>query len=118
MGSIGQYPGQIEIIENITAVDIKMINTGYAGRIKSWTGANKGYPPNGGGGGIGHAKNITFRNFDLENVGIAWLITQCTFYDGAENADAPHSSEGPDCTNSQFEVRVNNNPFELLASRH
>jgi polygalacturonase len=104
MGSIGQYPNQIEIIENITAVDIKMINTGYAGRIKTWVGTNKGYPPNGGGAGLGHARNITFRNFELENVGIAWLITQCTFYDGPDNAGAVQTSDEPDCTNSQFEV--------------
>ncbi|SMQ50721.1 unnamed protein product [Zymoseptoria tritici ST99CH_3D7] len=104
MGSIGQYPGQIEIIENITATDIKMINTGYAGRIKTWVGKNKGFPPNGGGGGLGHAKNITFRNFELEGVGTAWLITQCTFYDGPENAREVHQEAEPDCTNSQFEI--------------
>ncbi|KAK5082513.1 hypothetical protein LTR70_008206 [Exophiala xenobiotica] len=82
MGSIGQYPGQIEIIENITAVDINCYGSEYAGRVKTWSGRTTGYPPNGGGGGFGHAKNITFKNFVLENVRVAWAITQCTSYNG------------------------------------
>lgn len=104
MGSIGQYPNQIEVIENITAVDIKCIGTGYAGRIKTWVGENSGYPPNGGGGGIGWAKNITFENIELERVGTAWLITQCTFYDGPENAGGGGTSSDPNCSSSRFQV--------------
>ncbi|GAB7363001.1 hypothetical protein MBLNU230_g3295t1 [Neophaeotheca triangularis] len=38
--------------------------------------------PNGGGGGVGHAKNITFQNFKLQDVRVAWAITQCTSYNG------------------------------------
>lgn len=56
MGSIAQYPGQINVIANVTAERIKCINTNYAGRVKTWTGTSKGAPPNGGGGGLGHAK--------------------------------------------------------------
>lgn len=95
MGSIGQYPGQIEVIENVTAVDIKCVNTGYAARVKTWTGTEKGYPPNGGGAGLGHAKNITFKNFDLDNVNLAWALAQCTSYNG----------QGGSCDTSKFQVR-------------
>lgn len=56
MGSIGQYPGQINVIENVTAERIKCVDTSYAGRVKTWTGDEKGVAPNGGGGGLGHAK--------------------------------------------------------------
>lgn len=94
MGSIGQYPGQIEVIENITAVDIKCVNTAYGARVKTWTGNNKGYPPNGGGGGLGWAKNITFTNFEMEDVNLAWAITQCTSYNGQHGA----------CDTSKFQV--------------
>ncbi|KAI0021183.1 pectin lyase fold/virulence factor [Xylariomycetidae sp. FL0641] len=94
MGSIAQYPGQINVIENVTAVDTICINTEYAGRVKTWTGLNKGYPPNGGGGGFGYAKNITFKGFELDNVSQAWLITQCTSYNGVAGG----------CDTSEFKV--------------
>lgn len=94
MGSIGQYPGQIEVIENVTATDVRCVNTGYAGRVKSWTGKNKGFPPNGGGAGKGWARNITFTDFTLEDVNLAWAISQCTSYNRARG----------DCNSSDFQV--------------
>ncbi|KAJ4293230.1 hypothetical protein N0V90_008512 [Kalmusia sp. IMI 367209] len=84
MGSIGQYEGQVNFIENITAVDTVCLDTAYAGRVKSWTGRNTGVPPNGGGGGLGWARNISFTNFTLQNVGTPWYITQCTSYNGVQ----------------------------------
>ena len=35
MGSIGQYPGQINVIENITAENIILYDTIYGARIKT-----------------------------------------------------------------------------------
>jgi polygalacturonase len=35
MGSIGQYPGQINVIENITAENIILHNTIYGARVKT-----------------------------------------------------------------------------------
>lgn len=35
MGSIGQYPGQINVIENVTAEDIILHNTVWGGRVKT-----------------------------------------------------------------------------------
>jgi galacturan 1,4-alpha-galacturonidase len=75
MGSIGQYPGQINVIENVTAENIILYNTIYGGRIKTvrksrplvsladwlvmqWTGVNTGYPPNGGGRSLYHVPKI------------------------------------------------------------
>ena len=49
MGSIGQNAGQINVIENVTAEDIILHHTVWAGRLKTWTGVQTGYPPNGGG---------------------------------------------------------------------
>ncbi|KAF2720934.1 glycoside hydrolase family 28 protein [Polychaeton citri CBS 116435] len=95
IGSIGQYPGQIEIIENVTAENIIVHKSEFAARIKTWTGLNKGYPPNGGGGGFGYAKNITFKNFTLDRVGQAWAIIQCTSYNGMDGG----------CDTSRFQVR-------------
>lgn len=59
LGSIGQYPGKWETIENIMVRNLTLIGTRYAGYVKTWTGLQKGYPPNGGGGGIGMIRNIS-----------------------------------------------------------
>lgn len=53
LGSIGQYQGAYEVIENFTARDIIFQNTLHTAYIKTWTGQQIGYPPNGGGGGLG-----------------------------------------------------------------
>lgn len=80
MGSIGQYPGQINVIENVTAENIVLYDTIWGARIKTvsragaqttrsatyqltaaqWTGVNTGYPPNGGGRWLPHV--CIFRN--------------------------------------------------------
>lgn len=83
LGSIGQYPGQIEIMENFTARNLRLHGTQYGCRLKTFTGIQKGYPPNGGGGGIGYARNLTCEGFELENVWTAaWSINQKTAFDG------------------------------------
>jgi galacturan 1,4-alpha-galacturonidase len=58
IGSIGQYKGVFETIENVTARDILFYRTRHAAYIKTWTGQGVGYPPNGGGGGIGCKHSI------------------------------------------------------------
>lgn len=55
IGSIGQYDGQFEYVENVTVTGITGYNTRYAAYVKTWTGEQVGYPPNGGGGGLGCA---------------------------------------------------------------
>jgi hypothetical protein len=53
LGSIGQYNSVFETIENFTAKDCTFKNTIHAAYLKTWTGEQVGYPPNGGGGGLG-----------------------------------------------------------------
>ncbi|KAG8741328.1 hypothetical protein FRC10_002990 [Ceratobasidium sp. 414] len=57
--SPGQYLGIYEYIENVVARNITCIGTRYAGYIKTWTGIQQNYPPNGGGGGTGVVRNIS-----------------------------------------------------------
>ncbi|KAF8063563.1 polygalacturonase [Lyophyllum atratum] len=102
IGSIGQYLGVFERIENVTAERVVCLKTRYAGYIKTWTGIQQNFPPNGGGGGLGYAKNISkcatisdhrhltclgvsaFRDFTLSNVTDSVAhITQCTTFSGA-----------------------------------
>jgi len=82
LGSIGQYPGQIEVMENFTATNIRTSRSRFGCRLKTFTGNNKGYPPNGGGGGIGHARNLTCEDFTLDDVEVAWSTNQKTAFDG------------------------------------
>ncbi|KAI0317344.1 pectin lyase-like protein [Amylostereum chailletii] len=84
IGSIGQYDGVFEFIENVTAERILCDRCHYAGYVKTWTGLQQGFPPNGGGGGLGFAKNIVFRDFAVTDlVNAVGEITQCTSYEGA-----------------------------------
>ncbi|KAG6883448.1 hypothetical protein C0992_008714, partial [Termitomyces sp. T32_za158] len=84
IGSIGQYVGVYERIENVTAERVTCLGTRYAAYIKTWTGIQEGFPPNGGGGGLGYAKNLTFRDFTLTNLtNSVASITQCTSFSGA-----------------------------------
>jgi galacturan 1,4-alpha-galacturonidase len=52
-GSIGQLKGVFEAIENVVVRNITCYRTTHAAYIKTWTGQQVGYPPNGGGGGLG-----------------------------------------------------------------
>ena len=47
IGSIGQYPGVYEFIANFTAERVTAIGSAYAGYLKTWTGVEQNFPPNG-----------------------------------------------------------------------
>lgn len=55
IGSIGQYEGVFETIENVSVSDITMYKARNAAYFKTWTGQHVADPPNGGGGGLGCA---------------------------------------------------------------
>ncbi|KAJ7484383.1 glycoside hydrolase family 28 protein [Mycena latifolia] len=59
IGSIGQYPGEFEFVERVLTRNCSFIGTGMVGYIKTWTGVEQGFPPNGGGGGTGSWTNST-----------------------------------------------------------
>ncbi|KAI0317354.1 pectin lyase fold/virulence factor [Amylostereum chailletii] len=84
IGSIGQYEGVYEFIENVTAERIVCDRCLYVGYVKTWTGLQQGFPPNGGGGGLGFARNVVFRDFIVTNLTSSVAeISQCTSYEGA-----------------------------------
>ncbi|KAL9109086.1 MAG: hypothetical protein Q9227_006177 [Pyrenula ochraceoflavens] len=95
IGSIGQYKGNFETVENITATNIRYTNTLHAVYFKTWTGEQVGYPPNGGGGGLGYASNMRFTSLSGTGFRSAPLsISQCTTFSGAAG----------NCTSSKFEL--------------
>ncbi|CAE6417581.1 unnamed protein product, partial [Rhizoctonia solani] len=97
----GQYNGIYEYIDNVVARNISCIRTNFASYIKTWTGIQQGYPPNGGGGGIGVVRNLgkaslnraprkysnlyqVFTDFSLSRIrSMPIQITQCTSFQGA-----------------------------------
>ncbi|KAL1610763.1 hypothetical protein SLS60_002433 [Paraconiothyrium brasiliense] len=98
IGSIGQYFGHFETIQNLRAENIQYVNTLHAFYVKTWTADQNGYPPNGGGGGIGFAEDLYLKNLTVEGLrGAAFAISQCTRFSGAPGVG--------NCTNSQFQIR-------------
>ncbi|KAJ5198032.1 exo-polygalacturonase [Penicillium cinerascens] len=81
IGSVGQYPNMPDYNINITFEDVKCLNCMDGAYIKTWQGVWLNGTSNGDGGGGGHGliKNITFRNFELENAGLPIQISQCIY---------------------------------------
>jgi galacturan 1,4-alpha-galacturonidase len=68
VGSLGQYPGIYDIVENVLAKNVKMTKAQNGARIKVWAGQNVG---------SGIVKNITFQNFIETSVDNPVVIDQC-----------------------------------------
>ncbi|KAF2758242.1 pectin lyase-like protein [Pseudovirgaria hyperparasitica] len=93
-GSIGQYKNTFETIQNVVIRNLTASGTKFGTYFKTWTGIAQGYPPNGGGGGIGYMQNITLEDFKLVNTANTLLVTQCTNYQGATG----------ECDTSKFNI--------------
>jgi len=70
MGSIGQYPGVKDFIENAWIENVTMLNAQNGARLKSWAGENVGY---------GYIRNVTYKNFYSENVDWPIVLEACYF---------------------------------------
>lgn len=94
LGSIGQFEGQVETIEDFTVRHIVAYNNHYAAYAKTWTGISQGTPPNGGGGGLGYMRNISISDFKVYNASQGLYITQCNSYSGFTG----------ECDTSKFQI--------------
>lgn len=78
VGSLGQYPGEVDIVENIYVYNISMYNASDGARIKVWPGTPSTLSEDlQGGGGSGRVFNVTYKDMYIENVDYAVEITQC-----------------------------------------
>ncbi|KAF8806610.1 glycoside hydrolase family 28 protein [Phlegmacium glaucopus] len=68
VGSLGQYPGIYDIVENVLAKNINMTNAQNGARIKTFAGPNVG---------SGIVKNVTFEGFFETAVDHPIVIDQC-----------------------------------------
>ncbi|KAI9170642.1 Alpha-L-rhamnosidase rgxB [Paramyrothecium foliicola] len=96
IGSLAQYDDEIDIVENFYARNITLINTAYVSYLKTWSGTVRGWPPNGGGGGLGYARNIVMEDIQYlqgRSSRGPFFSWQCEHYEGGD---------GKDCNSSTF----------------
>jgi galacturan 1,4-alpha-galacturonidase len=78
VGSLGQYFGEVDLVENVYVYNISMYNASDMARIKVWPGVQSALSTDlQGGGGLGAVKNITYDTMYIENVdysGKSWFI--------------------------------------------
>ncbi|WYZ36351.1 hypothetical protein EsH8_XIII_000003 [Colletotrichum jinshuiense] len=87
VGSLGQYAGQVDIVKNIHAKNITMVNASNGARIKAWGGSASATSAKGGGTGL--VQNITFEDFTMQNVDLPIVIDQCYQTSAATCAQYP-----------------------------
>ncbi|KAI0631224.1 pectin lyase-like protein [Trametes polyzona] len=75
VGSLGQYAGETDVVANVSVTNVTMLNAQNGARIKVFGGNPD--PDSTVGGGTGFVKNITFKDFHVENVDHPILIDQC-----------------------------------------
>ncbi|KAF7353683.1 Protein kinase domain-containing protein [Mycena venus] len=83
VGSLGQFAGMFDIVENVTSTNVKMSNAQNGARIKAWAGPNVG---------SGIVKNVTFENFVEFNVDNPVVIDQCYMTNATACAQFPSNT--------------------------
>ncbi|TDL23426.1 glycoside hydrolase family 28 protein [Rickenella mellea] len=68
VGSLGQYKGVYDIVQNVVASNIRISNAENGARVKAWAGQNVG---------SGLVKNVTFSGFTQTNNANPVIIDQC-----------------------------------------
>ncbi|KAI9369155.1 putative exopolygalacturonase B [Aspergillus egyptiacus] len=94
MGSIGQYPGVLDIIEHAYIENVTLLNGENGARIKAWAGEGVGY---------GRVNNITYKNIRIENTDLPIVLDQCYF-----------NIEDDECAAFPSKVNVTNIVFENI----
>ncbi|KAH0389390.1 PGX, glycoside hydrolase family 28 protein, partial [Aureobasidium melanogenum] len=78
VGSLGQYPTETDIVENVLVYNVSMSNASDGARIKVWPGSPAALSGDlQGGGGKGRVNNITYDTMAINNVDYAIEVTQC-----------------------------------------
>ncbi|KAI1881556.1 hypothetical protein JX265_000382 [Neoarthrinium moseri] len=78
VGSLGQYVGHYDIVENVYVANISMHNATDGARIKIWPNTPSALSGDlQGGGGDGRVNNITYTDWIIDNVDYAIEVDQC-----------------------------------------
>ncbi|KAI0506287.1 polygalacturonase [Xylaria bambusicola] len=84
VGSLGQYQGEYDIVEDIYVYNISMSNASDGARIKIWPGVPPNTTGSNSGGGAGYVRNVTYELFYNQNNDWAIELTQCYFAESKE----------------------------------
>ncbi|GAQ47151.1 CobW domain protein [Aspergillus niger] len=85
MGSIGQYAGEMDIIENVYIENVTLLNGQNGARLKAWAGQDVGY---------GRINNVTYKNIQIQNTDAPIVLDQCYF-----DINATECAEYPSAVN-------------------
>lgn len=78
VGSLGQYAGEVDLVEDIYVYNISMANATDGARIKVWPGVPSALSGDlQGGGGLGAVRNVTYDTMQVTNVDYSIEVTQC-----------------------------------------
>jgi polygalacturonase len=89
VGSLGQYAGTQDIVQNVLVKNVTMVNAENGARIKAFGGSSSATSTSGGGNG--YAQNITFQNFHCEACDLPIVIDQC--YETSDSTCASYPSK-------------------------
>ncbi|KAI0812212.1 polygalacturonase [Xylaria sp. FL0064] len=87
VGSLGQYQGEYDIVEDVYVYNISMSNASDGARIKIWPGVPPNTTGSSSGGGAGYVRNVTYELFNNTNNEWAIELTQCYFASSQEACD-------------------------------
>jgi len=93
-GSLGQYYQFNDLVENVSLENVTLLrlpssvqpNLNNGVYFKSWDDTVNGVPPTGGGGGGGYCRDVTLKDFYLDNVSVPTQIYQSN---GGKSGDTP-----------------------------
>lgn len=78
VGSLGQYKGEYDIVENVYVYNTSLHNATDGARIKVWPNTASALSGDlQGGGGTGRVNNITYDTMYIDNVDYAIEVDQC-----------------------------------------
>ncbi|KIJ65995.1 glycoside hydrolase family 28 protein [Hydnomerulius pinastri MD-312] len=107
VGSLGQYAGAYDIVENFTSTNVHMYNAENGARIKAFAGQ---------GVGAGIVKNVTFSYFTEGNVDDPLVIDQCYETNATECAAYPSNVYIQDIVFTNFYGTSSGNEKSVVAS--
>ncbi|KAI0476390.1 polygalacturonase [Xylariaceae sp. FL0804] len=78
VGSLGQYLGEFDVVENAYVFNNTMAHASDAARIKVWPGVQSDFQPTlSGGGGSGYVRNVTYERYHSLDNDWAIEVDQC-----------------------------------------
>jgi galacturan 1,4-alpha-galacturonidase len=107
VGSLGQYAGVYDIVENFTSTNVQMYNAQNGARIKAFAGP---------GVGSGIVKNISFSFFTEGNVDNPLIVDQCYMTNTTECTAYPSNVYIQDVTFANFKGTSSGKEKSVVAS--